>query len=78
MNYIVAYEATRLSELIARVAQGERITITKEGAPVAVIQPIARSATKPIRETITQLREFRKSHHLNGMTIREMIDNGRR
>jgi len=42
MESIGACEAkTQLSRLLERVAKGERITITKHGVPVAVLQPPA-------------------------------------
>ena len=40
METVGAYEAkTHLSHLLERVIQGEHITITKHGVPVAVLQP---------------------------------------
>jgi prevent-host-death family protein len=60
------------------VANGEEITITKRGAPIAkLVPPDARDRQK-IREAIDALREFRKGHRLDGITIRELIEEGRR
>jgi len=40
MDKVGAYEAkTHLPELLERVIKGERITITRHGVPVAVLQP---------------------------------------
>ena len=40
METVGAYEAkTHLPKLLERVSKGERITITKHGVPVAVLQP---------------------------------------
>ncbi len=40
METVGAYEAkTHLPQLLERVTKGERITITKHGVPVAVLQP---------------------------------------
>ncbi|MBW2098933.1 MAG: type II toxin-antitoxin system prevent-host-death family antitoxin [Deltaproteobacteria bacterium] len=40
METVGAYEAkTHLPKLLERVIKGERITITKHGIPVAVLQP---------------------------------------
>lgn len=40
MKTTIEYDATKtLTELLKRVAQGERITITKNGMPVATIEP---------------------------------------
>ncbi|MFH1138680.1 MAG: type II toxin-antitoxin system prevent-host-death family antitoxin [Pseudomonadota bacterium] len=79
MKTVGAYEAkTHFSQLLERVAKGEKITITKHGVPVAVLQPAESAPKKPITEIIKQLKEFRKGQHLNGLSIREMIEEGRR
>ena len=81
METIGAYEAkTHLPKLLNRVSRGEKIIITKHGVPVASLQPPA-SATaqqKPIKKVIAELRQFRCQHKLNGLSIREMIEEGRR
>lgn len=61
------------------MAQGERITITRHGVPVASLQPTG-PATKKMttREAIDQLKRFRKGRRLDGLTVREMIEEGRR
>lgn len=79
METVGAYEAkTYLPQLLARVARGERITITKHGIPVAILQPADLKHKQPVRETIGQLRHFRCGHHLGGLSIREMLEEGRR
>ena len=78
MDTVGAYEAkTHLSRLLDRVAKGEQITITRHGVPVAMLIP-TESAEKPdVKKTIKALLAFRKRHRLNGMSIREMIEEGR-
>jgi len=79
MKYIGAYEArTHLSELLERVAKGEKITITKYGVPVATLQPANATKKTPIREIIDQMKRFRSEHRLNGLSVRDMIEEGRR
>ncbi len=79
MQTIGAYEAkTHLSELIGRVAQGEHITITRHGVPVAMLVPPKGESRRSAEEVIAQLREFRKGIKLKGLSIREMIAEGRR
>lgn len=79
MTQIGAYEAkTHLSELLERVAKGEKITITKHGVPVATLQPAVSVKKTPVREIINQMKCFRDKHRLGGLTIREMIEEGRR
>jgi len=79
MNTVGAYEAkTHLSQLLDRVAQGEQIAILRHGTPVAILQPADSAKKRPSREIIAQIRAFRSHHRLDGLTIREMIEEGRR
>ena len=79
MRRIGAYEAkTHLPRLLDEVANGETITITKHGVPVAVLVPPATRSTLAVHEAVTGLRGFRQRHQLAGLTIREIIDEGRR
>ena len=79
METIGAYEAkTHLPKLLERVTKGERITITKHGVPVAVLQPPAALSKTETRLTIAELRKFRDKLTLNGLSIRDMIEEGRR
>jgi prevent-host-death family protein len=74
-----AYEAkTHLSRLLDEVARGETITITKHGVPVARLVPPEYAPQRTVAETIEALREFRKGKTLGGITIRELIEEGRR
>ena len=79
METVGAYEAkTHLPKLLDRVSRGERITITKHGLPVAVLQPFDPEKNVDIRATIVSLRKFRQKNRLSGFSIHEMIEEGRR
>ena len=79
METIGAYEAkTHLAQLLDRVAKGEKITITKHGIPVATLQSADFSKRTPVCDVIDQVKRFRSSHPINGLSIREMIEEGRR
>ena len=79
MRSIGAYEAkTHLPRLLDEVEKGERITITKHGRPVAVLVPPGTVARPDPDALVRWMREFRNSHPLEGVTIRELIDEGRR
>ena len=79
METVGAYEAkTHLPKLLARVLKGERITITKHGVPVAVLQPPDPQKNVDTKSVIAELRKFRDKHSLEGLSIREMIEEGRR
>ena len=79
MATVGAYEAkTHLPKLLERVSKGERITITKHGVAVAVLEPPDASRKMEPRLAIEKLKNFRKKHKLAGMSILEMIEEGRR
>ena len=79
MQTIGASEAkTHLPALLNRVAQGEQFTITRHGVPVAMLVPPGIRQRTDVQAAIRELIEFRKGHRLNGLSIREMINEGRR
>jgi prevent-host-death family protein len=79
METVGAYEAkTHLPKLLARVTKGERITITKHGIPIAILQPFDPAKNVDTGSIIAELRRFRKKNKLSGLSIREMIEEGRR
>ena len=79
MTTIGAYEAkTHLNKLLERVAKGGRISITRHGVPVATLQPADPAKRTPVREVIDQLKRFRRGNRLEGLSIRDMIEEGRR
>jgi prevent-host-death family protein len=78
METIGAYEAkTYLPRLLEKAARGETIVITKHGRPVARLVPAPDLRCRSVAETIEALREFRKGNRLDGLTIRELIEEGR-
>lgn len=79
MQKIGAYEAkTHLPKLLERVMKGERITITKHGVPVAVLQPPDDQHKVDTKAVIAELLKFREKHSLGGLSIRDLIEEGRR
>ena len=79
MSTVGAYEAkTRLSELLDRVEHGDTVTITRHGVPVAMLVSPSGSPKRPARETIAELRAYRKTLRLRGLSVRKMIAEGRR
>ena len=78
MKQVGVYEAkTQLPRLLEEVEQGETVTITRHGRPVARLVPI-RGRRRSIHETIEAIEQFRESHTLDGISIRELIDEGRK
>ena len=78
MKQIGVYEAkTQLARLLDEVERGESVTITRHGRPVARLVPI-RGRRRSVREAIEAIEAFRQGHTLGGLTIRELIEEGRR
>ena len=81
MTTVGSYEAkTHLPELLKRAARGEKILITKHGRAIAMLGPPAEDGQKlDTREVIRAMKALRKSNRLGeGLTIRDLIDGGRR
>jgi prevent-host-death family protein len=73
-----AYEAkAHLSQLLDDAAAGDTITITKHGRPVAMLVPAAGQRQRTVGEAIEAILEFRRGRSLGGLSIRELIDEGR-
>lgn len=79
MREIGAYEAkTHLPKLLERVEKGERFVITRHGRAVAELIPISQRNPQKIRKAIENLKVFQKTHSLGGLSVREMIKEGRK
>ncbi len=79
MKSVGAYEAkTKLPELLAAVARGETIIITRHGVPIARLVPATNGQEISARQAIEELKRLRKGRRLQGVTIRELIEEGRR
>lgn len=81
MTTVGAYDAkTHLPSLLARVAKGESITITKRGRPVAVLVPPAAQESIDARAAARSLIAFRRKSRLRlaGLSAKEVISEGRR
>lgn len=79
MSRVGAYEAkTKLANLLERVAEGEHITITKHGVPVATLSPVPERERRPATEVIAELRGFRRGRRLGRTPLKKLIEEGRR
>ena len=80
MESIGAFEAkTHLSALLDRVAKGERITITRHGIPAALLVPVAEVEAKlSHKEIVEGMRALRQRVKPGKMSVREMVNEGRR
>ena len=68
----------RLADLVDRMAKGEAVTITRQGIPVAQLIPAPETRKMTSAEAVEHLKELRKGVRLNGLSIRELINEGRK
>ncbi len=79
MAEVGAFEAkTHLAQLLDQVERGETVTITRHGRPVARLVPVGGCSRDERRRAIAQLKELRSGQTLGGVSVRELIDEGRR
>lgn len=81
MATVGSYEAkTHLPKLLERVRRGERITITRHGEPVAELVPAGSEPKRKrsVAEAIESIERRRKGMRLDGLSIRDLIDEGRK
>ncbi len=79
MKEIGAYKAkTHLAELLDEVLAGETITISRHGTPVAVIMPVPSRQKASPQDVITKLRRLRERARLDGLSLQDLIEEGRK
>lgn len=80
MRVVGVYEAkTHLARLLDEVENGESITITRHGRPVAALVPPSQVPGTEVRRLIDDLVAFRATITLApGPTIGDMVAEGRR
>lgn len=60
MTHVGSFEAkTHLPQLLARVAQGERILITNRGKPIAMLVPPEVATPRPAEEVARDMLAYR-------------------
>lgn len=79
MIEVSSYEAkTHLAELLKKVTKGEKVLITKHHVPVAMVVPVFPQRKRSVKDTIEAIKHFRKDNTLGGLSIKDMIEEGRR
>ncbi len=80
MREIGAFEAKNtLGSLLDQVEQGEEITITRRGKPVArLVAADAVTTREQALATLEEMKSLRKGVTLGGASLRDLIDEGRR
>lgn len=68
-----------LSEAEAQlVERGEAVTLTRGGVAVAKLAPVPERDQQAIDQAVAELKTFAKGNRLDGLSIRDLIDEGRR
>jgi prevent-host-death family protein len=79
MKTVGAFDAkTHLNELLQRASKGETIQITRRGIPVAKLSPPDSNQKEDARILAASIRRLRRGATLGKLSIRELIDEGRR
>jgi prevent-host-death family protein len=82
MTRVGTFEAkTHLTELLGRVAKGEKILITNRGKPVAMLvppNPEARADRRALVEEMLRIRDENGPRLGKRLTVRQMKEEGRR
>jgi prevent-host-death family protein len=77
MTTVGAYEAkTHLPALLAQVEKGVTVTITRHGKPIAKLIPV--DVVRPITEVFVEMDRLRAGVTTGGISVRDMIEEGRR
>ena len=76
---IGAFDAkTRLSEILRKVEQGERFTITKRGKAIANLVPSEQRDQRRVKEAVEALRNFPRITGVSGDEVLRWIREGRK
>jgi prevent-host-death family protein len=79
MTTVGAFDAkTHLNSLLRRVSKGEVIRITRRGVPIAKLVPAEVEEREDPGEAVQAIRQLRKGAKLEKISIRELINEGRR
>ena len=78
MRVGVSEARSRWGALLRRVSGGETVHITRRGILVAKLVPADFRERFDLEKVVEEIRELRKGTPLGKITIRELIDEGRR
>jgi prevent-host-death family protein len=79
MKTVAVVEArTHLSALLERVRRGEEIVITRRGKAVARLVPVGAVSRDGVKDTAARLKAFRRGRRLGDLSVKALIEEGRR
>ncbi len=68
----------RFQEIMRQAEAGERFLVTEEGQAVARITPPAETTVEERQAVIEKIKAERKGRTLGGLSIKELVNEGRR
>ncbi len=78
MDQIGLHEAkTHLSEIIAKVSEGNEYTITRRGIPVARLVPAEKPSREAAKKALERAKQLRETLSLGGLKMKDLIEEGR-
>ncbi len=79
MRIIGSYELkTHLAEVLDAVENGQAVTVTRHGKPIARILPPVPAGREGVRAAVKGLMAFARQPLPKGVTIQNLIEQGRR
>ena len=79
MRKIGTYQLkTRLSEVLDAVEHGQTVVVTRHGRRIARISPDTADRRQQVRQAVKSLLSFPRTPLPRGVTIRSLIEEGRR
>jgi len=79
MKTVAVVEArTHLSALLERVRRGEEIVITRRGKAVARLVPVGAVSRDGVKDTAARLKAYRRGRRLGDLSVKALIEEGRR
>jgi prevent-host-death family protein len=79
MRTVGTFDAkTHLSALLEQVERGEEILITKHGKAVARLVPVGVVNRDRLAGTVARLKAFRRGRRLGDLSVKALIEEGRR
>jgi prevent-host-death family protein len=79
MRTVGTFEAKmHLSVLLEQVRRGEEIVITRHCKAVAGLAPVAEVSRDRLVDTATRLKAFRRGRRLGDLSVKTLIEEGRR
>ncbi len=79
MRTVGSYELkTHLAEVLDAVEHGQTVIVTRHGKPIARLTPNGEENRQRVKQATRSLRQFPRTRLPKGITVRSLIEEGRR